>query len=122
MFDTMIVNLYQFDTAIYNNYNYDTVIVNNYYYDTVFIHYHDNSYVNEPGTDGVSAVDVKVYTSRGQIVVEGAEENIVTLYDATGRTLATKQDYYNPLRFDVPAPGTYMLKVGAYPARRVVVK
>ncbi len=122
MFDTTIVNLYQFDTSVYNNYNYDTIIVNNYYYDTVFIHLHDTSYVNGPGPDGVNALNVKIYTSREQIVVEGVGENMVTLYDAMGRTLATKQDYYNPLRFDVPASGTYMLKIGTHPARRVVVK
>ena len=45
-----------------------------------------------------------------------------TLYDITGRQLATKQDYGTPLRFDVPASGTYMVKIGRYPARKVVMK
>jgi hypothetical protein len=35
--------------------------------------------------------------------------------------LATKQDDYAPLHFDVPASGTYMIKIGLYPARKVVV-
>ena len=66
-------------------------------------------------------MNAKVYTSHGQVVVEGAEGNMVTLYDVTGRVLATKQDDYSLLRFDTPASGTYMIKIGAYPARRVVV-
>jgi len=46
---------------------------------------------------------------------------MVTLYDVTGRVLAAKQDDYAPMRFDAPATGTYMIKIGAYPARKVVV-
>ena len=34
---------------------------------------------------------------------------------------ATKQDYGTPLHFDVPASGTYMIKIGNHPARKVVV-
>lgn len=121
MFDTTIVNIYQFDTAIYNTYHYDTLIVNNHYYDTVFIHLHDTIYINTESINGVDAINAKVYSSRGQIVVEGAEGNTVTLYDMTGRVLDTKQDDFTPLRFDAPVSGTYMIKIGAYPARKVVV-
>ena len=39
-----------------------------------------------------------------------------------GRLLATKQDDYGTaLHFDVTASGTYMIKIGNYPARKVVV-
>ncbi len=62
-----------------------------------------------------------VATSDGQIVVEGANGNKVTLYDINGRVLATKQDYDMPMSFDVPATGTYMIKIGSAPARRVLV-
>ncbi|MBQ3788769.1 MAG: hypothetical protein II849_08215 [Bacteroidales bacterium] len=54
-------------------------------------------------------------------MVEGAEQNTVTLLDINGRTLATKQDYDAPLRFDVPATGTYMVKIGRHAARKIVV-
>ena len=123
MFDTTIVNIYQFDTAIYNTYHFDTLIINNHYYDTVFIttHHYDTIYITQEGIGGVDAINAKVYSSRGQIVVEGADGNMVTLYDVTGRILATKQDNYLPLRFDAPASGTYMIKIGNYPARKVVV-
>ena len=57
----------------------------------------------------------------GQIVVDGAEGNQVWLYDAVGRMIATKQEDSAPIRFNVPASGTYLVKVGTLPARRVVV-
>ena len=73
------------------------------------------------GIEGVEALNAKVYINNGQIVVDGAEGNMVWLYDAAGRLLATRQDNYAPLRFDVPATGAYLIKVGSHPARRVVV-
>lgn len=69
----------------------------------------------------VDGMNAKVCSSQGQIVVEGTDDNTVTLYDITGRVLATKQDNNMPLRFDVPTTGTYMIKIGNTPARRVVV-
>ena len=95
----------------------DTVYI--YVHDTVYIH--DTIYITGEGIDGADAMNAKVYTNRGQIVVEGAEGNMVTLYDVTGSVLVTKQDDYSLLRFDTPASGTYMIKIGAYPARKVVV-
>lgn len=94
-------------------------------YDTVWLHdtiiVHDTVYITEEGIDGTEALIAKVYSSQGQIVVEGAEGNSVTLYDVAGRVLATKHDDYSQMRLDVPASGTYMIKIGAYPARKVVV-
>lgn len=151
VFDTIIINIYNFDTSIYNTYQYDTTIVNYYYYDTVFVtnYYHDTIIVNnyiydtiylnryiydtiyihdtvfvpsgQDGIDDVDAIDAKIYQRDGQIVVEGAENNTVWLYDVNGRILATKQDDYAPLHFDVPVSGTYLVKIGNHPARRVVV-
>ena len=82
---------------------------------------HDTIHIITGDIDGPEALNVKVYPSNGQIVVEGAEGNTVTLYDVNGRMLATKRDNYTLLRFDVPASGTYMIKIGNYPARNVVV-
>ena len=95
----------------------DTVYI--YIHDTVYIH--DTIYITGEGIDGADAMNAKVYTSHGQVVVEGAEGNMVTLYDVTGSVLATKQDDYSLLRFDTPSSGTYMIKVGTLPARKVVV-
>lgn len=88
-------------------------------YDTIFIH--DTIYITQENIDGVDALNAKVYFSQGQIVVEGADGNNVVLYDITGRTLVRRQDEYLPLRFDVPTSGTYIIKIGNYPARKVVV-
>lgn len=118
-FDTTMVNLNIFDTTIVNNYIFDTVFISNYYYDTV--HVHDTVYITQEGINGVDALNAKVYSSQGQIVVEGANGNMVTLYDVTGRTLISKQDEYTPLHFDAPASGTYLIKIGNHPARKVVV-
>lgn len=65
---------------------FDTTINN--YYDTVYLH--DTIYVTTEGIDGVDGVSAKIYQRGGQIVVEGAEGNTVTLYDAVGRVLATR--------------------------------
>ena len=94
---------------------YDTI----WMYDTIIVH--DTIYITQEGIDGADAMNAKVYSNNGQIVVEGADGNTVTLYDVNGRVLATKQDDYMPLRFDIHVSGTYMIKIGNYPARKVVV-
>lgn len=135
IYDTITNTVYDtitntvFDTI--NNYIYDTTFVFQtdtlwltqtdtlWLHDTIIIH--DTVYINQEGVDGVEAMNAKVYSSNGQIVVDGAAGNIVWLYDVNGRVLATKQDEYMPLRFDAPASGTYLIKIGDHPARKVVV-
>lgn len=124
---TDTVTVTQFDTitnTVYDtidNYIYDTLLLT----DTIWLHdtivIHDTIYITEEGIDGVDALNAKIYQRNGQVVVEGAEGNTVTLYDVNGRVLATKHDNNMLLSFEVPATGTYMIKIGNYPARRVVV-
>lgn len=136
LIDTTIVNVHQYDTTINNYYQYDTDVINNYQHDTTLRYVYDTVYLLQYLTDtviihdtiysteGIGIVDMlnaKVYSSQGQVVVEGAEGQPVTLIDAVGRQLATKRDEYMPVRFDVPASGTYLVKIGDYAARRVVV-
>ena len=132
--DTTYINVHDTTTVIdtVTHYIYDTTIVHDTtlvtdtlwltQYDTIWLHdtiiIHDTLVV---GADEVDALNAKIYTSHGQIVVEGTEDNTVWLYDINGRILATKQDEYSALRFDVPASGTYLIKVGHHPARKVVV-
>ena len=132
---TDTVTVTQYDTVtntVYDtidNYIYDTLTLTDTLWltqtDTIWLHdtiiIHDTIYITQEGIDGVDVLDAKIYSNSGQIVVEGAEQNTVTLFDINGRTLATKQDYGAPLRFDVPAAGTYMVKIGNHPARKVVV-
>ena len=57
-----------------------------------------------------------------QIVVEGAASMPVTFYDMQGRTLETKQSRNDqPVRFDAPATGVYMIRVDNLPAQRVAI-
>ena len=95
---------------------HDTIYLPQYIHDTIIIH--DTVVV---GLGEVDAINVKIYINNGQIVIEGAEGNHVWLYDVNGRLLATKQDDYTPLRFDVPTSGTYLVKIGNHPVRKVVV-
>lgn len=116
-----------FDTI--DNFVHDTLTITDTLwltqYDTLWLHdtiiIHDTIYITQEGIDGVDALNAKVYSSQGQIVVECADGNTVWLYDINGRVLATKQDDYTPLRFDVPVSGTYIIKIGLFPARKVVV-
>lgn len=94
----------------------DTIVIYRDVHDTVYIH--DTVYV---GVDEVEMVDVKLYSNGGQVIVEGVEGQQVMLYDAVGRVLAVKHDEYGTLRFDIPVSGTYLVKVGNTPARRIVV-
>lgn len=125
--DTVTLTLTQFDTI--TNTVFDTMTVTDtmwltqtdtlWQHDTIIIH--DTIYVTQEGIDGAEALNAKVYPSQGQIVIEGAGGNAVTLFDVNGRLLATKQDYGTEIRFDALASGTYMIKIGSYPARKVVV-
>lgn len=111
------------DTIYDTVYVHDTTVVNHtdtlWLHDTVIIH--DTVYITQEGIDGVEALTAKVYSSQGQIVVEGANGNTVALFDINGRMIATKQDFGTAVRFDAPASGTYMIKIGDHAARKVVV-
>ena len=125
--DTTVTAIFSANTTEIE-YIHDTTIVNHYATDTLWLHdtvfVHDTIYIHDTivvGVDEVDAINAKIYTNHGQIVVDGAENNTVWLYDVNGRILATKQDEYSPLHFDVPTIGTYLVKIGNHPARKVVV-
>lgn len=88
-------------------------------HDTIIIH--DTIYVIQEGIDGVDALNAKVCSSQGQVVVEGADGKFVTLFDINGRMIATRREYGTAIRFDVPSSGTYMIKIGSHAAKKVVV-
>lgn len=118
--DTLWLTSYIHDTTFINNYIHDTLWLTSYVHDTVYIH--DTVYV---GIDGVDILNAKVYSSQGQIVVESSCGSTVTLYDASGRMLASRRNDgasdVTSLLFDVPVSGTYLIKIGNHPARKVVV-
>lgn len=74
------------------------------------------------GIDDVETINAKIYTHNGKIVVEATGVNDVWLYDESGRLIqAIKQSSNRTICFDAPASGTYMIKIGDYPACKVVV-
>ena len=115
--DTLFVNIH--DTVRITDTLWLTQTDTLWLHDTITIH--DTVHITQEGIDGVDALNAKVYTSQGQIVVEGADGKAVALFDINGRMLATKQDYGTVIRFDAPASGTFMIKIGNHAARKVVV-
>ena len=129
--------VYQTDTLIFTNTIYDTVtntvydtVANTVYdttilyvydtlwlYDTVYIH--DTVYVPVEGISELSALNVKIYQQEGYVVIEGAEEHYVEVYDVAGRRLESATGY--PVKVPVPTSGLYLVKVDGFPARRIVV-
>lgn len=61
--------------------------------------------------------DVHVRVLDGCIEVEGVNNTEIDLFDMTGRLVGSTKDN----RINVPTNGTYMLKIGNHPARKVVV-
>ena len=130
--DTIIV----YDTVYLTEYIHDTILVHDttfvnitdtlWLHDTVYLH--DTIYIYDTifvGVDEVEFINAKIYTSHGQIVVEGTQGLTVWLYNVNGSIIAIRRgkDVHEgtPLHFDVPASGTYLVKIGNHPARRVVV-
>ena len=72
------------------------------------------------GIDNIDADAVSVAVLNGQIVINGAEGDIVTLFDLAGRTLAAQQAH-GTIALDVPANGVYLLQIGSRPARKIAV-
>ena len=120
--DTVTLTQYVHDTTVVTNTIHDTVTLTQYVHDTLWMYdtvvVHDTIYV---GVDDAEAVSAKIFQRNGQVVVAGAEHQTVILYDAVGRALDIKNDEGDELRFDIPATGVYLIKIGTLPARRVMV-
>lgn len=74
-----------------------------------------------PELDPVVVTNVEVSVENGQVVVRETGGLEVNLFDVNGRLLATQSDATQPVRFDVPASGSYMVRVGNLVTRKVVV-
>ena len=116
--DTTLIAYFAENDSIVLHDTINVVWIHDTLYRTDTIYIHDTMHVSI--TD-VETLQAKIYQRNGQVVVEGAGGNMVTFYDVNGRVLATKQDNDMPLCFDVPVAGTYIIKIGNHPARKVVV-
>lgn len=74
-------------------------------------------FVATQGIDNVITDAVNVYTLGGQIVVETDLKDEISIYDIVGR----KVNGGRKTRFDVPASGVYLVKIGSLPTQKVVV-
>lgn len=70
------------------------------------------------GIDDIDIEQVKVFARGNEIVVSGAGDNEVIVYDVLGRILHRGTAYY-PIR--VPSQGLYMVKVGESKPQKVIV-
>lgn len=89
--------------------------------DTAVTAYFVADTTHQEGIEDVDALNVRVYSSKGQVVVEGADDATLWVYDMAGRQVACEVSAGKVTRITVPASGTYMLKIGNRPARKVVV-
>ena len=69
------------------------------------------------GVADVNMDDVKVYSAGGQIIVESGQRYEIGIYDIIGHNV----DGGCKVRFDVPASGIYMVKIGSNQAVKVLV-
>nr|MCR4659847.1 leucine-rich repeat protein [Bacteroidales bacterium] len=76
---------------------------------------------NGEGIDDISAEDIKIVASNGEIVLEGAEGMAVNVFDMMGRRIFGMTSAQEPCRVAVMQRGIYLVKVGTLPARKVVV-
>ena len=73
---------------------------------------------NPDGIDDTKIGDVMVYAANGMIYISTALPTETTIFDITGHQVAT----FTAEAASIPLPaGVYLVKIGAYPARRVVV-
>ena len=75
----------------------------------------------ETGIDDVEGSEAMVYSTDSKIVVKGAENMDVNVYDVNGRCVRTQANATETVEFTMPSAGVYLVKVGEAPAKRVVV-
>ena len=125
--------IYVHDTvpAPYPIYVHDTTYITEYITDTLWLSLHDTVYIHDTiyiydtlatSSNQVESISAKIYGNNGQIIVEGANGKGVTLYSASGQLVATKQDDYSEVCFDAPASGVYLVKIGDFAPRKIVIK
>ena len=76
-----------------------------------------------PSDNGqVLVLNAKIFTNNGRITITGARGETVRLYDLNGHEITTrKEESDGVIRFDVPVSSAYLVKIGNYSARSVVV-
>ena len=75
-------------------------------------------------TDGIENVDmsdVTIYSTDSKIVVRGAENQSIYVFDVNGRVITSEANAAETCEFRMSNTGVYLVKVGNAPAKRVLV-
>lgn len=78
------------------------------------------STLNNNGIEDVGEEEYAISSQDGRLTVSGAEGNMVNVYSLDGRCIYSASAKGTTV-IDIPASGTYLLKIGHHPARKVVV-
>lgn len=73
------------------------------------------------GIEDADMNDVTIYSTDSKIVVRGAEGNTVYVFDVNGRLVSNMANATETVEFRMANTGVYLVKVGAAPAKRVLV-
>jgi hypothetical protein len=74
------------------------------------------------GIDGAEATNIHIFADNNRIVVAGAAQLPITVFDMTGRKVAgVATGTQEPCSFSTQTAGVYMVRVGDLPARKIVM-
>lgn len=73
------------------------------------------------GIEDVEGVSATIFSVDNRIVVKGAENMNVYVYDVNGRAVSKQNNATETVEFTMQNTGVYLVKVGNAPAKRVVV-
>lgn len=76
--------------------------------------------LNNNGIEDVGEEEYAISSQDGRLTVSGAEGNMVNVYSLDGRCIYSASTKGTTV-IDIPASGTYLVKIGRHPARKVVV-
>lgn len=76
---------------------------------------------NNNGIDDVDMDNVTIYSTDSKIIVRGAENRSVYVFDVNGRQVVRETNATETVEFRMATTGVYLVKVGNAPAKRVVV-
>ena len=74
------------------------------------------------GIDDVDANGTTIFSQNGNIVVRGAEQQTIRVYDLVGRMLMQTTNAAAEETFRMERTGVYLVQVGNNAARRVIVR
>ncbi len=74
------------------------------------------------GIDDVNASNITIFSTNNNIIVRGAAQQTIRVYDLVGRLVARRTGSDIEETIAMPASGVYLVQVGNETARRVVVR